>query len=225
MRQLDKNSRDRLVSVAKASAGALPFIGALVAETLDAVVPNLRFERVISYLKAFEEKVVSIDSRMSYFEKNLSTEEGLDIFEEGIVQATRAISPERIKRLANLISRTLTNEKLKYAESKKLLNLFRELTDPEILWLIYHSKPPTMGSEFHKKLIEDNPDVLKPISQASNSSQEEIDKAALQDSYKNTLLRLGLFRGTELLYNITPLGNLLVRYIETRSIQSEEGLQ
>ena len=148
--------------------------------------------------------------------------EGLDLIEEGIVQATRAISQERIERLAHLISRTLTNEKLKYTESKKLLNLFRELTDPEILWLIYYSKPTTIGSEFHKKLIEDNPDVLAPISRSSNSPQEEIDRAALQDSYKNTLFRLGLFKGTNLLFQISPLGDLLVRYIEARSIQNEK---
>ena len=48
MKQLELNSRDRLVSVAKAAAGALPFIGTLVGEILDAIVPNLKFERVVT---------------------------------------------------------------------------------------------------------------------------------------------------------------------------------
>ena len=30
-------------------------------------------------------------------------------------------------------------EKLKYEEARKVLNLYRELTDPEIIWLIYYS--------------------------------------------------------------------------------------
>ena len=35
MNQLDPNSRDRLVSVAKAVAGTIPYIGTLISEILD----------------------------------------------------------------------------------------------------------------------------------------------------------------------------------------------
>ena len=79
MNQLEPNRRDRLVSVVKAAAGALPYIGTSVGEILDSVVPNLRFERVINYLKNLEAEVIRIDERMASFEKHIKTEEGLDI--------------------------------------------------------------------------------------------------------------------------------------------------
>jgi hypothetical protein len=76
-----------------------------------------------------------------------------------------------------------------------------------------------MGSEFHNQLIEENPDVLKPVSRERGAPQEQIDRGALQDSYKNTLLRLGLLNEHNRSFQISTLGRLLFRYIEARSEQ------
>jgi hypothetical protein len=214
MRQLETNSRDRLVSVAKAAAGALPFIGALVAETLDTVVPNLRLERVVSYLKTLEDRVVYLDNRMSLFEKNLHTEKGIDIFEEGMIQASRSVSQERKERLARLVAKSLSAEEVRYEESRKLLNLYRELTDPEIVWLIFYSLNPVLGKGPHSEWIEKHPEILKPISRVMGAPQEQRERAALQDSYKATLLRLGLTtEERNKTTSITTLGRMLVSYI------------
>lgn len=217
MRQLETNTRDRLVSVAKAAAGAIPFIGTLVAETLDAVVPNLRFERVVSYLKTLEDRVVCLGNRMSSFEKNLGTEEGIDIFEEGIVQASRSVSQERKDRLARLVAKSLSAEEVKYEESRKLLNLYKELTDPEIVWLIFYSLNPVLGKGPHSEWMEKHPEILKPISRVMGAPQEQHERAALQDSYKATLLRLGLTEERNRSIGITTLGRMLVSYISDES--------
>jgi hypothetical protein len=218
MRQLETNSRDRLVSVAKAAAGAFPFIGALVAETLDTVVPNLRLERVVSYLKTLEDRVVYLDNRMSLFEKNLHTEKGIDIFEEGMIQASRSVSQERKERLARLVAKSLSAEEVRYEESRKLLNLYRELTDPEIVWLIFYSLNPVIGKGPHSEWIEKHPEILKPISRVMGAPQEQRERAALQDSYKATLLRLGLTtEERNKTTSITTLGRMLVSYISDES--------
>ena len=60
MNQLDIHTRDRLVSAAKSTAGALPFVGTLVCEVIDSVIPGLRIERVVSYLKALDEKFAAL---------------------------------------------------------------------------------------------------------------------------------------------------------------------
>ena len=88
MNQLDTNTRDRLVSAAKSAAGALPFVGTLVGEVIDTIIPELRIERVVSFLKSLDERVGEIDENIERFQKSLKTEEGLDIFEEGIIQAS-----------------------------------------------------------------------------------------------------------------------------------------
>ena len=213
MTQLETNSRDRLVSVAKAAAGALPFIGTLVGETLDSVVPNLRFERVVSFLKTLEDNVVRLDDRISSFEKHLGSEEGLDIFEEGIIQASRSVSEERKERLAKLVAKSLSAEDMKYEESRKFLNLYRELTDPEIVWLIYYSLNPVLGKGPHSEWVEKHPEILRPISKEMGAPQEQHERAALQDSYKATLLRLGLTEERNRTTNLTTLGRILVSYI------------
>ena len=220
MHQLDTNARDRLVSVAKGVSGALPFVGSMVGELLDSVVPNLRFERVVEYLKKVDEEVGFLKEKLDNFEKSIKTEEGIDIFEEGIIQASRSVSPDRKHRLARLVSKSLSADKLKYEESRKLLNLYSELTDPEIVWLIYYSLNPTIGQGARTEFQEKHSDILIPIRANMGSSQDDKDKFAIQESYKSTLMRLGLLKTSEKHVGLTTLGRLLIRYIENEAEES-----
>lgn len=214
MPNLESNAKDRLISVAKGVAGVCPFIGPLAAEAIGTLIPNQRLDRVVEFLSQLETEVRNLDSRFDNIEKNLRCAEGLDILEEGLVQAARSVSNERKERLARLVARALTNGEVKYEESRKLLNLYRELTDPELLWLIFYSMNPVIGPGPHKDFLEKHPDVLMPISREMGAPQEQYDKGALQDSYKNTLIRLGLVQQQGNTNQITTLGRLLVRYIE-----------
>jgi len=214
MTNLESNTKDHLISVAKGVAGACPFIGSLAAEAIGTLIPNQRLDRVVEFIRQLETEVRNLDSRFDNFERNLKSVEGLDIIEEGLVQAARSVSDERKKRLARLVARSLTNGEVKYEESRKLLNLYRELTDPELLWLIFYSMNPVMGPGPHKDFVEKHSDVLMPISREMGAPQEQFDKGALQDSYKNTLFRLGLIEQRDKTNQITTLGRLLVRYIE-----------
>jgi hypothetical protein len=213
MSQLDTNTRDRLVSAAKSTAGALPFIGTFVGEIIDSVIPGLRIERVVDFLKSLDERVGNLDDKLDRFQRSLKSEEGLDIFEEGIIQASRAVSGERKKRLAYLVANSLASEELKYAESRKLLSIYNELTDPEIIWLIYYSLNPVLGKGPHSEWVDRHPEVLKPISRGMGAPQEQHERGALQDSYKLTLSRLGLTTEKGRTTSLTTLGRLMVRYI------------
>jgi len=213
MNQLDTNTRDRLVSAAKSAAGALPFVGTLVSEVIDSAIPKLRIERVVSFLKSLDRRVGEIDEKLERFQKSLKSEEGLDIFEEGIMQASRAVSEERKQRLAHLVANSLSAEELKYSEARKLLNIYSELTDPEIIWLIFYSLNPVLGKGPHLEWVGKHPDVLKPISREMGAPQEQHERGALQDSYKLTLSRLGLTSEKGRTISLTILGRLMVRYI------------
>ena len=221
MTELNTNTLDRLVSVAKGIAGVCPVIGSLASEAVGSLIPNQRLDRVVNFVLRLEEYIIRVDSRLNRMDINLRMPEGLDIFEEGMIQASRAVSKDRQEQLALIIARSLTTDQLKYSESRKILNIFRELTDPEILWLLSYSSTPTMGSEFHEKLRQENPEVLKPVSRELGSSQEQVDRGALQDSYKNTLLRLGLVEERQGRIQISSLGKLLVRYIESQHDNSK----
>jgi hypothetical protein len=88
-----------------------------------------------------------------------------------------------------------------------MLNLLRELTDPELILLVYYSKPITSGSDYHKQLREKHPEILQPVSREMGMPQEEIDHGALQDCYGNTLglLRSG-FLGCPSMKNLLTKG-------------------
>lgn len=214
MPNLEESSQDRLVSVAKGVVGACPLIGPLAAEAIGVLIPNQRLDRVVEFLRDLEFEVRFLDGRLNNFERNMAGVEGLDILETGLIQASRSVSNERKQRLARLVGRSLTKPELAYEESRKILNLFSDLTDPELVWLIYYSLNPSMGPGPHQDLIEKHPDVLQPISRVTGASQEQIDRAALQDSYKNTLLRFGLIEVRQNRNQITSLGRLMVRYIQ-----------
>jgi hypothetical protein len=220
MTNLEPTSHDRLVSVAKGVVGVCPLIGPLVAEAIVSLIPNQRLDRVVEFLKNLEAVVLRLDRHLANFEKNITRSGGLDIMEEGLIQAARSVSSERKERLARLVGRSLTGNELKYEESRKLLNLYRDLTDPEIVWLIYFSLNPVFGSGPHQDLVKKHPEVLMPISRIRSAPQEQIDRAALQDSYKNTLKRFELIELRGQSHQITSLGRLFVGYIqESESVE------
>ncbi|MCU7934551.1 MAG: hypothetical protein KZQ99_06685 [Candidatus Thiodiazotropha sp. (ex Dulcina madagascariensis)] len=219
--ELSTNTRDRLVSVAKAAAGGLPLVGNLISEALDTIVPELRFDRAVKFLTELDARVQEIEGKIE-FEKNLSTEVGLDLLEEGIIQASRSVSEERKERLARLVAQSLSQEDLRYEESRKLLNIYRELTDPEVVWLIYYSLNPVLGGGMHNNWFMKHEEILSPVRQVMGLPQEEYNRGALQESYKNTLLQLGLTEQKGSSTSITTLGRMLVSYIHGEEIKNED---
>ena len=103
------------------------------------------------------------------------------------------------------------------------------MSDVEIVWLRFYREPTIDGDgEFRKR----HENVLAPAMATLDSSRNELDKAALQDSYKDHLCRLGLLKrryrvdlrskepkfdadGVQEVagYAITPVGHLLLRQI------------
>ena len=81
-------------------------------------IPNQKLDRVIEFLKALDQNFAILEDKIKMLESNLSSEHGLDLFEDGIVQASRAISEERHNRLANLLTKSFSQKELKYNESK-----------------------------------------------------------------------------------------------------------
>lgn len=220
-KDLGVNTTDKAVSTIKSVMGMIPIYGTLIGEVIDHLIPKLRIDRIETFLKELANnlddsnyRISCLESRVTPFERNLETEEGIAIFEEGILQATRAVSEERQKRLAKLVFNSLSAEELRYEVDRKLLNIFKELTDSEIIWLIYYSFPSYFGPETKRYVwCKKHPEVLKPISNNVNTTQKEQEALALQNEYKATLLRLNLTNKKENTTTTTILGGMLVSYI------------
>jgi hypothetical protein len=160
----------------------------------------------------------------------METPEFADLFEDGLVQASRALTDERRQNIAALVTNSLTNQDLEHLEEKKLLWLLGELNDAEVLTLKFYS----LGLKAKQGFAELHKGLFAPIDLSHAAPDRNIDKRALRDSYGNRLLELvllepvykkpetgkvpefdvktGRIKATD--YRVTRLGKLLLRYID-----------
>lgn len=217
---------DYVASAAKAALGAIPFVGSLLVEIAGVVIPNQRIDRITKFAKALESRLDDLERE--FVASQLKDEGFTDLVEEGLRQAARSLSDERREYIAAIIANSLTSEDIDYHESKHLLRILGEINDVEVIWLRFYLVPTMGGDEDFRGRHKE---ILEPVPAYLGSSQDVLDKAALQDSYKEHLAQLGLlerryrtdmrtkqpdydtFTGAQKLrgYRITPLGRLLLR--------------
>ena len=111
---------------------------------------------------------------------------------------------------------------MEYAQARTLLNLCRDLTDPEIVWLLFYSMNPVLRAVPYSEWVEQHPEVLRPISKEIGAAQEQLERAAIQDLWKENLERFGLIRLRGEAMTITTLGRMLVRHIQDGEVDEVE---
>ena len=229
---IDVKKKDVGASVLKGYLSGLPILGPIIAEIIDNLIPNQRIDRIASFLKALASKIDPEEK--AKVETKMLEEKSVDLMEEGFLQAARALSEERIDYIASLLKNSLTDEDLERIAYKKLLSILAEINDIEVLILKSYSGSIAQQQEFRR---EHQQVLTEPIVYL-NSSQEKIDKHAIQETYRTNLARLDLLKirfqqpwpgespefdeETGMMkssgYAITSLGRLLLRVID----QSEE---
>ena len=227
-KELDTTSADYVATAIRAAVGAVPIVGPLFSELASVVVPNQRTERIAKFAGELDRRLRAVESADGITDR-LGNEHFADLLEEGVRQAARSLSDDRRQYLAALIVNGLSTENIEYAESRHLLRTLNEVSDVEIVWLRFYREPTLDGDGKFRRRHEN---VLAPATATLGSSRNELDKAALQDSYKEHLCRLGLLKrryrvdlrskepkfdrnGVQEVagYAITPLGRLLLRQI------------
>lgn len=229
--QLQNTAIDYVTSGVKATLGAVPFAGPLLSEIAGTVIPRQRVDRITDFARRLEQRIAHLES--DAVRNEMDDEEFTDLVEESLRQAARSTSGERREYLASLLANSLSKEAVEHSESRHLLRLLEELSDVEVIWLRFYDDTAMCGDQEFRNIHEA---VLEPVAGHSGSSQDELDKAALQKSYKVHLERLGLIAGKlktdrdknpELDrvsgefkrqgYQTTSLGRLLLRSIDLSS--------
>jgi hypothetical protein len=178
---------DYVTAGTRAALGSVPFAGSLLAEVAGSIIPNQRIDRIADFATQLQERIVHLEEAVVAVQ--LNDEEFTDLVEESIRQASRSTSDERRSYLASLIAHSLSSAAVKHADSKHLMRMLGELNDVEVLWLRFFSDPTLGGDEEFRVL---HADVFEPRCATLDATQEELDASALQDSYKNHLLQIGL---------------------------------
>lgn len=178
---------DHIATGVKVALGAVPFAGSLLAEVAGAIIPNQRIDRLADFARKLEERIKSLEEAKVLSE--LADVEFTDLLEESMWQACRATTSERREYLASLVANSLSSETIEHAETKHLMRMLGELNDIEILWLRFYEGN---GGSRDKAFRDLHADLFAPIFAAIGSDQERIDDHAIQESYREHLVRLGL---------------------------------
>jgi hypothetical protein len=184
---LDNNTNDLLVSVAKSVVGIVPIAGSLLSELVGVLIPNQRIDRLTKYVIELDEKISKIPSEK--INSLLKNDEFIDLIEEGFVQASRAITDVRRNYIASIISNGISDETIQLNESKQLLKILAELNDIEIIWLRFYSVLTTTGDE---EFRQNHKNILTDIQIFMGADNETLTRSAIQNSYKVHLERLEL---------------------------------
>ncbi len=184
---IQSNAVDYVTAGAKAVLSAIPFAGSLLAEIAGSIIPKQRVDRIADF-------AAKLEQRIGHLEKEgitaaLNDEEFTDLTEEALRQASRATTNERREYLSSLLANSLSSDAISYAEAKHLMRLLGELTDVEVIWLRAYAVPTIGGDEEFRKLHEH---ILQNKAAYIGSSLEEVEAEALQKSYRDHLIRLGL---------------------------------
>ncbi|WP_162801437.1 hypothetical protein [Azospirillum brasilense] len=127
---LGETRGDAVARTLNVAAGLIPCIGPMVQIALNETIPNARIERIETYLRYLSERIDEIR-----LESALNRPEGLDLFEEGIWQAVRALSDDRKQRIATLVAYGLSAEEARGRRIRHFLRILNQLDDAEIFIL------------------------------------------------------------------------------------------
>ena len=187
MPDLGTTKRDVAVGLVRGAVGAIPVAGSIFSEIIGELVPQQRIERIAIYVQLLNDRL----GRLEELDRNvrLRNPENIDLFEEGAFQSAKALSDERRIYIANLVATGITGAEKERLESKRLLNLLRELDDAEIIVLASNLQK-NQDDEFWNR----HDTVLHPVLAHLGSSQEELDAATVQQLARTHLSRLGLLK-------------------------------
>lgn len=216
---------DHIAAAIRSLAGAAPWIGGLLAELVNYAIPNQRVERIAKFAAELEKQLAGMERDV--LKARFSSPGYIDLLEDGMHQAVRALSEERIQYIASIVKNGLTDEEEELDRYKHLMVLLASLNDTEVIILKSYDFMGPQATDF----FETHGDTLAAQPAVLGSSQSEVDRSVIHQDYRQHLVRLNLlapsFRPTPKgevpefdsktglpksnRYKITPLGSLLLR--------------
>lgn len=183
---VDPTPRDRTLSAVQGLMGALPVIGSIVANLINQIIPEQRWERIGEYLRKLESRVAEVEAQT--LASALREPRKMELFEDGAIQAVRALSSERLEYIAALVAHGLTSDERDAIEAKRLLKLLDQVDDDQIVILQSKLHRHIGSDEFYERHQE----VLEPVRAHMQSPREDLDRAAMYRLARRQLVDVGL---------------------------------
>jgi hypothetical protein len=177
--------RDRGVSLVRGAIGAVPFAGGIISAIIGEVIPQQRTQRIESYLRYLNDRLDSVAPEKL---GPLKEPENVELFEEGAMQAARALSDERRAQIARLVAHGMSGDEKERIEAKRLLNIFNQIDDDQIIILMSYLGRYARDQDFRSK----NAEILRPERPHINSTDDVREKWVVAQIAHDSLVRLGL---------------------------------
>lgn len=186
----EPNAIDWVAAIVKGTVGAVPLVGPIVAELVGNLIPQQRVDRIVTFMQELDRRLRDAQQTQERIRSRLEDPRVLDLLEDGLHQAARAVSEERKQHIASIVADGLSSENVDFLESKHLLSILNELNDVEVLVLASYSfqfqKQEGHSGEWRQVTSFERPTLASP--------QQVVDRYAIQQSYRNHLMRLGLLK-------------------------------
>ncbi len=179
-----------VVGTLAASIMGIPVVGGVAAEIVGSLIPNQRLNRIADFLEILGEKLKDLDADVR--DQRMKTEEFVDLFEDAMWQAARALTRERKEEIAAFLKHSLYHGELDHIQEKTLLSLLNQLNNAHILILRYHSSFSTYSEK--QAYLERHRNVVEPPRAVYGDPEEDVNRYALAKNYRSDLQRLGLLR-------------------------------
>lgn len=215
---LDENFGDLVArTTGFVAASVIPGVGSAIQYAITELIPNSRIERIVAYLRYLEQRIDQV-----VLQNALRTAEGLDLFEEGLWQAARALSDERKERIAGLVASGLKAENLEKQQCRHFLRILNQLDDAEIILLVSHLPRFQVvggGSEKDKEFRRTHREIIGPFSQEISRKNHDLEMASLKEARCYHLASFGLLVIERLVqgkvrFILTPAGTAFMHFLE-----------
>jgi hypothetical protein len=222
--QLDSNLRDKQAAVARALTGMILIAGSVVSEVLSSVIPNQRLDRVAAFVHILRQRLEGLEAG---FQRQLADDENVLFLEDVLMEAARAVSEDRRRRLAAMVGNGVRDELLKPMYKRRMLQLISQLNDFELLLLEFHY--PRAGRSRrdlpHGPIAyESSPPVVRDMSAVHSSFEPHLlELGLLEQRFQRPGLsgrkepeidlKTGMAKSSGV--EITSLGMALIRFMES----------
>lgn len=121
---------DLAASAGRGIASMVPMVGGFLGEIITHLIPNQRIDRVERYLRHLSARLDHLPHDKT--DNIAKSPERVALFEDGAILASRAISQDRIERIACLVGEGLSEEEAEAARWRRMLDLVAQLDDQEL---------------------------------------------------------------------------------------------
>lgn len=218
LNELQMNGTDALVSALRAAVSTVssglqvaPLYSSLLTEVITGFIPNQRIDRIARFIAKLDVNLSELDEE--FVKRRLADIGVIDLMEDGIYQAVRAVTDERLNYIALVVKNGIKEEDIDILISKTILDLVNQLNNVEIV--ILQSYSYALKDHLKQKAFRnDYPEIFNNRSHKGRSSENQLQYNPIVNHYYSHLLSLRLITETDLDMRLTKLGALLLKTLD-----------